>query len=98
SRTDPCSGATVPTYQSQGFLAWDPAQKLAPPGESNISSLTANVKAMVLGAGQIGCGYESQMESWYRFLVDPEPYQTIELDQQGRAVPTGIDQEILTQR
>src|SRR5262249_28731533 len=41
ARTDPSKGALlksqdVPTYQGQGFLAWDPAQKLDPPGIADI--------------------------------------------------------------
>src|SRR5258708_5403039 len=28
--------AAVPTYQGEGFLAWDPSQKLSPPGESDL--------------------------------------------------------------
>ena len=29
--------------------------------------------------GQTGCGYESQLEAWYRALVDPEPRLTTKL-------------------
>jgi hypothetical protein len=39
---------------------------------------------MVVGAGQIGCGYEAQLESWYRFLVDPTPAE-ITLDKDARS-------------
>jgi hypothetical protein len=115
SRLDPCNGGSVSTYQGNGFLAWDPAGKDTPPGESQLGSiavdpatgavttvmpgLVASLKDMVLGAGQIGCGYESSMESWYRFLVDPEPYQTIAVDPStGRADPQGVDQVLLQQR
>jgi hypothetical protein len=52
---------------------------------------------MVLGVGQIGCGYESQLESWYRFLIDPEPYQSISVSD-GEAVPAGVDAVLLQQR
>ena len=97
SRTDVCGGADVPTYQGQGFLAWDPTATLQPPGDSNAGELTAKFKDMVLGVQQLGCGYESQMESWYRFLVDPEPYQTITV-QNSKAVPTGVDTLLLQQR
>jgi hypothetical protein len=98
SRLDPCSAGSVPTYQGQGFLAWDPSGKLAPPGESNSATLTTNIKDLVLGAGQVGCGYESQMESWYRFLVDPDPYQTLTVGSNGQANPQGIDNTVLQQR
>ena len=48
-------------------------------------------------SGQIGCGFESQLESIYRFLVDPEPYETISLVN-GKATPMGIDSALLQQR
>jgi len=103
ARVDSCGGATIPTYQQKGFLAWDPAQKLQPPGESSVGDLNGapglipTFRNMVIGLGQVGCGYESQLESWYRFLVDPTPYQEITL-QGGKAVPSGIDVLLLAQR
>jgi hypothetical protein len=97
SRDDACSGMNVPTYQGQGFLAWDPAQTLMPPGDANAAELTSKFRTMVLGVGQVGCGYESQLESWYRFLVDPEPYNSIPVVN-GIAVPTGVDAVLLEQR
>ncbi len=30
---------------------------------------------MIGGAGENGCGFESQLESWYRFLVDAKIYE-----------------------
>ena len=97
TRTDTCSGGTVPTYQNKGFLAWDPTQKLQPPGESSTAALTNGIKDLVIGAGQIGCGYEAPLESWYRFLVDPEPYSSI-VAENGKAAPQGIDNVLLEQR
>lgn len=44
-----------------------------------------------------GCGYESQLESIYRFLMDPNPYETIQVDG-DKAVPTGTDQILLAER
>jgi hypothetical protein len=52
---------------------------------------------MVKGAGDVGCGYESQLESVYRFLVDPEPYEKIEVVD-SKAIPQGIDATLLNQR
>ncbi|MEP7122813.1 MAG: hypothetical protein ABJE95_17945 [Byssovorax sp.] len=96
-RTDACGGPLVATYESQGFLAWDPEQKLSPPGDSSAVDFTSKFRSMVLGVGQVGCGYESQMESWYRFLADPAPSQTITI-QNGAATPTGLDTALLQQR
>jgi len=56
------------------------------------------VADLVVGVGQGGCGYEAPLESWYRFLVDPEPYDHVELDETGSPVMVGIDAELLTQR
>lgn len=97
TRMDPCGSAEAPTYQSLGFLAWDPTQKLTPPGEGNAEALVASVSDLVVGTGQVGCGFEAQNESWYRFLVDPEPYLSI-ADGGGRAVLTGTDEDLLKQR
>jgi hypothetical protein len=97
TRQSQCGGGDVTTYQGKGFLAWDPKQKLVPPGEDKPGSLTASLSEMVTGMGQIGCGYESQLESWYRFLVDPEPYEKISVIG-GEATPEGIDQVLLAQR
>jgi hypothetical protein len=108
ARTDPSvPTADIPTYQNKGFLAWDPGQALSPPGEADIDSDTAvdmnatalvpSLRDMVAGVGQVGCGFESQLESWYRFLIDPEPYETIAI-QDGRAVQQGTDATLLAQR
>ncbi|HSO00719.1 MAG TPA: hypothetical protein VLS89_20645 [Candidatus Nanopelagicales bacterium] len=63
----------------------------------NTTALLPVLADMVRGVGQSGCGYESQLESWYRFLVDPEPYETITLVN-GQATPEGVDEELLRQR
>ena len=103
ARTDVCAGQTIPTYQKEGFLAWDPAQKLQPPGEASVGDLGGapglipTFRNMVVGVGQIGCGFESQLESWYRFLVDPEPYNEITVVN-GKATPSGTDVLLLAQR
>ncbi|MDC0742647.1 hypothetical protein [Polyangium mundeleinium] len=105
SRADPCvAGEVVPTYADKGFLAWDPEEKLNPPGETNLGTLDGvepglvpALADMVSGTGQVGCGYESQLESIYRFLVDPEPYDTIEASS-GYVKVSGRDDTLLDQR
>lgn len=97
TRSDPCSGAAVPSYQNQGFLAWDPAQRDTPPGLANLTQLVVNAQALVTGAGEIGCRYPSQLESWYRFLVDPEPYATLGVSG-GQAVRSGTDAAVIIER
>jgi hypothetical protein len=98
SDPDPAKNQPVPTYKNLGFLAWDPKQALSPPGETDSAALLTSFTTMVLGVGQIGCGYESQLESWYRFLADPEPRQSIMLDAQGNIVLVGMDDVLLQQR
>lgn len=102
SRIDPCRARTLPTYQGKGFLVWDPAQLSSPPGETKLDDGAGNgiipvFRDMVVGVGQIGCGYESQLESIYRFLADPDPYATISVED-GKAIPLGTDTELLAER
>jgi hypothetical protein len=61
------------TWNGSGFLAWDPGGKDVPPGETSATNLNTNFSAMVEATGEHGCGFESQLEGWYRFLIDPEP-------------------------
>ncbi|WP_437293547.1 hypothetical protein [Sorangium sp. So ce426] len=91
-----------PTYQNLGFLAWDPEQKLSPAGESILDDgagrgLVPTLTNMVRGVADNGCGFESQLESWYRFLVDPAPYETLEVVN-GKAERRGVDKKLLDQR
>jgi hypothetical protein len=58
---------------TSGFLYWDPGAKATPPGLSNLPELQTEFRNMVLAVGQTGCGFESSLEGWYRFLVDPQP-------------------------
>ncbi len=107
-RKDPSLPDKVATYQEMGFLAWDPDQRLDPPGEADIdadskadankAALVPGLRDLVLGAGQIGCGYESQLESWYRFLIDPSPPLSLTLDKNGVVVQDGLDPVLLDQR
>ncbi|WP_437850836.1 hypothetical protein [Sorangium sp. So ce363] len=91
-----------PTYQNKGFLAWDPEQKLSPAGEAILDNnagqgLVPTLTNMVRGVADNGCGYESQLESWYRFLVDPAPYKTLEVvDDNAQRVD--VDTDLLAQR
>ena len=78
------------------FLDWG--------ADPSISSFTA----MVQGAGENGCGFEASLESWYRFLVDSQPYASITLGPCGNggecAVPstdddpTAVETTLLAQR
>lgn len=104
TRSDSCGGPAVPTYKNAtgkdtNFLAWDPSQKLKPAGEADLNKFISSLGDMVTGVGQIGCGFEASLESWYRFLVDPTPYDTIAYDTKTKlAVPAGKDTVLLAQR
>lgn len=65
------------SYAGHGFLAWDPDAEKAPAGESNLATLLDDFTHHVAAAGDDGCGYEASLESWYRFLVDPDPAQVV---------------------
>ena len=92
------------------YLYWFPAAqnqgKTAGSGNalSNIpaSQLITDFAEMVGGTGVFGCGIESQLESWYRFLIQPDPYQSIGTTRDGggnlRGAWQGVDQTILQQR
>ncbi|WP_437498756.1 hypothetical protein [Sorangium sp. So ce1099] len=98
ARSDP--GAIendLPTYQDRGFLVWDATGSHDPVGDSNPLTLTTKLSNIVQGVGQAGCGFEAPLESLYRFLVDPEPHETITL-QGDLAVPAGVDHLVLQQR
>jgi hypothetical protein len=101
-RADACNMGTIPTYESKGFLAWDPNQAMMPPGEGTLDNgmgggVVPTLKNMIVGVGALGCGFESHLESLYRFLVDPEPYASISVVN-NVATPEGIDTVLLTQR
>ncbi len=91
----PLRGAT--TYQDQGFLKWDPQGLGVPPGQSDPAGFAADVAALVAAAGDTGCGYEAPLESWYRFLVDPEPPLAV-VYENNQSVRTGLNTTLLEQR
>ena len=83
----------IESYSGLGFAKWDPSQTASPPGVSSSSAFILQVSNMLDGVG-VGCGYEASLESWYRFLVDPTPPESVE--PQGEAV--GLDTDLLAQR
>jgi hypothetical protein len=107
----PVPDAVVPGYAPApgGFLYWYPSSTpspspSAPAGLSAVTdpaTLVADFGSMVSGAGAAGCGIESQLESWYRFLVQPEPYASLALQSVGGtpvATWEGVDTMILRER
>jgi hypothetical protein len=95
------------TWNNSGFLAWDPAgTQNVPAGMSDGKALVATFQDMIAATGEHGCGYEASLESWYRFLVDPEPPATVTLSSSTTtrsskttsAGCTGCDDTLLAQR
>ncbi len=68
------------SYDDLGFLAWDPDGRYAPAGLDDPSALSVDFQDHVLAAGEHGCGYEGSLEAWYRFLVDPDPVESMSND------------------
>ncbi|MBK6519205.1 MAG: hypothetical protein IPG04_34970 [Polyangiaceae bacterium] len=93
-------GGTVPTFGDDHFLLWDPDGKYGP--NTDVSAFQGTLTEMVIGVGQTGCGYEMQLESVVRFLVDPAPYAELVREpvegSADRNVKRGVDEDVLTQR
>ncbi len=90
-----------------GFLAWFPtvaanAGKPGPiaptPAITSTATLIKDFQDVVTGIGQNGCGLEAQLESWYHFLVAPDPWAQITIGNDNVAKYTGIDATIVQQR
>jgi len=91
------------------YLAWMPdvpknAKHPLPtvPRIGDEKVLVDDFRALVTGVQEKGCGLEAQMESWYRFLVQPDPWDSIIPDRSQSNLPaarlTGVDATILQQR
>lgn len=76
----PTVRAGLATWNNSGFLAWDPEQRAAPPGSNDAAAFVNDFQNMVVAAGEKGCGFESTLEAWYRFLIDPEPPSAVTLN------------------
>jgi hypothetical protein len=85
------------TWRDEGFLAWDLRREQKPPGDQDPDVFADKLRRQVRAAGEHGCGYEATLESWYRFLVEPEPPASVVVTN-GVAAPSGVDKEILQQR
>ncbi len=89
---------------TSNFLTWFPtvaanAGKDAgtPTPYTDPVKLQADFQDLIAGVNQYGCGIESQLESFYRFLIQPDPYAEITVTG-GRADWVGVDVDLLKQR
>ena len=64
-------------YDNSGFFFWDPSGKKAvmgkPAGLADAKTLKDSFTEAIKGVDQKGCGFESTLESMYRFLIEPNP-------------------------
>mgnify|MGYP001248758273 CR=1 FL=1 len=98
--------ATAP----DNFLSWFPSvpanQGAMPPpttpvtqvGASGMGGLIGDFTQIIAGVHEHGCGFEAQNEAWYRFLVQPDPFDNISKPDQVHAQLNGYDDTILKQR
>ncbi len=100
------------TWNKAGFLAWDVAGRDHPPGIADPEVFKATFQDLIAASGEQGCGYEASLESWYRFLVDPEPPSNVTrsaskrtvrgsallTNPDGTTICSGCDMELLAQR
>ncbi len=104
------SEAEVADANPSHMLAWFPSvpenQGAAVPPTTPIGSVGArgllgtligDFTEMVIGVHEHGCGFEAQNEAWYRFLVQPDPFDAIAVTS-NRATLVGYDDRILQQR
>jgi hypothetical protein len=106
-----------PVVGTQNFIDWFPpvmppnpkdptatvgVQALVPATvETNPAKLETDFANLVTGVHAFGCGIESQLESWYRFLVQPDPYASIASQTSTNPPPgswVGYDHVIIQQR
>ena len=65
----------ISNHEGLDFLWWNPLTD--PVDQAGSSTLISDFSAQVAAAGETGCGYEANLEAWYRFLVDPQPPDTV---------------------
>jgi hypothetical protein len=99
------SGANETTVADApgNFLGWFPnvmanGGKMPPAVPiTDAAKLNSDFQGMIQGVHEHGCGFEAQNEAWYRFLVQPDPFDTIQVAN-NHASLNGIDATILKQR
>ncbi len=88
-RTKGPNGAAVPGAES-GVLAYT---------GGDVDTFVASTEALIRGVGGNGCGLEAQLESMYRFLIQPDPWTDVRLDGSARAdLGADVDVQVLLQR
>ena len=82
----------------QGFLAWG-SDEQPHPSTDDLKTAEVVFGDMVKAAAEQGCGFEAQLESWFRFLVDPvPPVLPIAAPKDNETHRAGVDDALLAQR
>lgn len=81
---------------ASGFLSW--TKDNASAYGSDIGTKTTEFTNFVRATGEIGCGLEMSMESWYRFLVDPKPPTDVMQANGGYVYRGDVDNTVLSLR
>ena len=88
------------TVNALGFLAWGDPSLPTGVGDGDLTAATKIFTDMVTATAEAGCGFEAQMEGWFRFLVNPVP-PVLPLqnpDANGNTHRIGVDDTLLAQR
>lgn len=62
-------------HENLPFLKWNPDTD--PVDQAGSGTLITEFTEHVIKAGESGCGYEASLEAWYRFLIDPQPPESV---------------------
>ena len=97
-KVDKNTGKAAPNVPA---IAPDPNNAVA--FKAGQDQLISDFQTLVTGTQEYGCGLEAQMESWYRFLVQPDPYDAISINPDPNGGPPkakleGVDAVLLKQR
>jgi hypothetical protein len=83
---------------NMGATAMAPKVPITMVGAPGMGGLIGDFTQLISGVHEHGCGFEAQNEAWYRFLVQPDPFDTITKPDGVHAQLNGYDDTILQQR
>ena len=94
------NSTTFAKVTEKGFLAWGATSNDSPnPKTQDLDAATAIFSDMVSATGEKGCGMEAQLESWFRFLIDPvPPILPLSPPENNLTSRKGVDDALLAQR